>query len=528
MVTSFKMAFLINYRKELPEWETEMIRNLRDSGVATINAFIIAAEITEVKKSSGIKLFQKFENWWFRSVPDAFRKSNVSNEFGTVPVIGIAGSKKLSELDLDVIYCSCLVKNNPDVELFARYGLWYIAFGSDNSRNYGQVAFWEVMNDNRETGIALLAKLAGTPEIITVCNGTTAIVPYSVKNTLNIIGWKSSSFLNYRIKELSKTGADLFFSKYKKSAEKVWNAGSINSFNYPGNLKLSGLFLRNAYRYLWNKISKQSGKKKFTLLYSRQEFQLSGIDFSSFIPVKLPRGTFWADPFVIEKEQKTYIFFEEFFFKKNKAHISVLELGKDGLCSAPVAVLDKPYHLSYPFIFESGSILYMIPETSNNKTVELYKCTEFPLKWEFVQNLMENIICNDSTLIYHGGKWWLFGTGQNHPSTSTNDQLFLYYSDSFMSSDWTPHPQNPVVTIISNCRPAGRIFQSGDKLYRPAQNNSSAQYGYAVKINEIEILNEMEYQEREVFEIVPGKGNKYSAVHTLNFIDNLIVIDGII
>ena len=255
---------------------------------------------------------------------------------------------------------------------------------------------------------------------------------------------------------------------------------------------------------------------------------MPGIDLNSFIPVKLPRGTFWADPFVIEKEQKAFIFFEEFLYKKNKACISVMELGIDGHCSKPVAILNKPYHLSYPFIFESGGILYMIPETSSNKTVELYTCTDFPLKWEFVQNLMENIILNDSTLLYHQDKWWLFASGQNHPSTSTNDQLFLYYSDTLFSSDWTAHPQNPVVTIISNCRPAGRIFQWAGKLYRPAQNNSSKQYGYAIKINEIEILNETEYKEKEVFEIVPGKGNKFSAIHTLNFIDNLVVIDGIV
>ncbi len=92
----------------------EMIRNLRNSGVATIDAFIIAAETTEEKKSSGIKLFQKFENWWFRSVPDAFRKSAVSNEFSTVPVIDMANNKKILALNLDIIYCSCLVKDNDE------------------------------------------------------------------------------------------------------------------------------------------------------------------------------------------------------------------------------------------------------------------------------------------------------------------------------------------------------------------------------------------------------------------------------
>jgi hypothetical protein len=48
-----------------------------------------------------------------------------------------------------------------------------------------------------------------------------------------------------------------------------------------------------------------------------------------------------------------------------------------------------------------------------------------------------------------------------------------------------------------------------------------------LKINEIEVLNETEYKEKEIFEVVPGKRNKLATIHTLNFINNLIVIDGI-
>ncbi len=39
----------------------------------------------------------------------------------------------------------------------------------------------------------------------------------------------------------------------------------------------------------------------------------------------------------------------------------------------------------------------MVPETFSNKTVELWKCTEFPLKWEKHSNLLENIETVDST-----------------------------------------------------------------------------------------------------------------------------------
>jgi hypothetical protein len=170
----------------------------------------------------------------------------------------------------------------------------------------------------------------------------------------------------------------------------------------------------------------------------------------------------------------------------------------------------------------------MIPETCANKTLELYKCKQFPGNWEFVMNLMENISIMDATLHFENGKWWMFACTQNHTFASSNDQLLLFYSENLFSNHWVAHPQNPVATDISNCRPAGKIFTKDGKLFRPAQNNASRQYGYALKINRIEILNEKEYKEVEIFEILPSTKNNLQAVHTINFIDDVVVIDGII
>ncbi len=36
----------------------------------------------------------------------------------------------------------------------------------------------------------------------------------------------------------------------------------------------------------------------------------------------------------------------------NKGHISVIRMDEQGVYSEPVKVLERPYHLSYPFVFE--------------------------------------------------------------------------------------------------------------------------------------------------------------------------------
>jgi hypothetical protein len=527
MSNSIRIAFLVNNTKELPAWEIDMLKNMYNSKSLSIEAFIITNQKKRETIRLGLKLFNTFENWWFRSLPNAFRKYIVSKEFDTIKIIEEVDHKKIQALNLDVIYCSCLAEYSKKFASQAKYGLWYFTFGSGDYSGAIPSAYWEVMNDSPETGSTLMIQMPDMLDAFAVYKGTTATVPYSVKNTLNNIAWKSSTFLMYRLTELLKIGPDLFFSKYKKLVTDISFEISVDPYALPGNFKVTIFFIRNIFRYLKSKFLNLFPENRFTILFSQQSSKISGIDFTNFKHMKLPKDTFWADPFIVVSKEKTYFFFEEFSYKKNKAHISVLELKKDGSYPKPAIVLDRPYHLSYPFVFESEGSFYMIPESSSNKTVELYKCSEFPLKWEFAENLMENIALIDATLLYHTGKWWLFGTRTDHSFTSTNDQLFLYWSETLFSPEWTPHPQNPVATSISNCRPAGKLFQHDDKLYRPAQNNSSKQYGYAIKINEIEVLNETEYREKEVFEILPDKKNNLSAVHTINFVNSMIVIDGI-
>jgi hypothetical protein len=169
----------------------------------------------------------------------------------------------------------------------------------------------------------------------------------------------------------------------------------------------------------------------------------------------------------------------------------------------------------------------MIPESASKKTVALYKAKKFPYEWEFKKNIFEDKTLVDSTLLFYNGKWWLFASGSSHPFVSTNDQLFLYYSDDLYAHTWTPHPRNPVVRHIANCRPAGRVFERQGVLYRPAQDNASRQYGYGLKLNAIEVLNEKEYREREVLNIRP-EGLALKAIHHIDFSESFIVLDGVV
>ena len=105
-------------------------------------------------------------------------------------------------------------------------------------------------------------------------------------------------------------------------------------------------------------------------------------DLKGFTRLMPPKDRDWADPFVVEKSGRYYIFFEELPYAERKAHISMIELDAAGNASKPQRVLEADHHLSYPFLFEHDGQLYMLPESAKNRSVELYRCVDFPLVWK--------------------------------------------------------------------------------------------------------------------------------------------------
>jgi hypothetical protein len=172
--------------------------------------------------------------------------------------------------------------------------------------------------------------------------------------------------------------------------------------------------------------------------------------------------------------------------------------------------------------------LYMLPETSAAKKVDLYRCTSFPWEWEWTKTLIEGKALVDATLLFYNEKWWLFACRYDADELTYNDRLCIYYTNDLLSGDWMAHAQNPVVTDVSNCRPAGNFIYRDGIWYRPAQNNASRQYGYGVKINKLLVLNETEYKEEEVASLGPVQYREFVAIHTFNQHEGLTVFDGII
>jgi hypothetical protein len=143
----------------------------------------------------------------------------------------------------------------------------------------------------------------------------------------------------------------------------------------------------------------------------------------------------------------------------------------------------------------------MIPETSENRTVELYRATEFPRRWELEKVLLHDVIAADPTLVEHEGRFWLF-LAMSPTGASLNDELFLLHAETPLGP-WTSHPWNPIVSDVRRARPAGPVFRDAGALWRPGQD-CSGDYGAAFWLNRIERLDPDGYRETPVRRIDPS------------------------
>jgi hypothetical protein len=89
--------------------------------------------------------------------------------------------------------------------------------------------------------------------------------------------------------------------------------------------------------------------------------------------------------------------------------------------------------------------------------------------------------------------------------------------------EWKPHRRNPVKSDVRGARPAGGLFWSGNRLYRPGQICTPL-YGSGITVNRVTRLNLDEYHEEEDHRIVP-RDPRTLGIHTFNRAGDLTVAD---
>ena len=248
------------------------------------------------------------------------------------------------------------------------------------------------------------------------------------------------------------------------------------------------------------------------------------LNFSSYTEISPPDDCFWADPFVFSKGGHNYVFFEELPFASERGHLSCMEVFDDGSCSEAKVIIQEPHHLSYPNIFTYDSDYYMVPESGDKGSIDLYRCTDFPYQWKYQTTLINDIHAYDSTLIEHQGRWWLFATVVPELGLSGCEELHIFYASSPISTEWQPHMKNPVISDASCARPGGNFYVKESQIYRVSQD-CAGRYGAGININKVVRLDIEDYEEISDSSHYPDWDENLVALHTFNFNGNIAVAD---
>lgn len=156
-------------------------------------------------------------------------------------------------------------------------------------------------------------------------------------------------------------------------------------------------------------------------------------------------------------------------------------------------IIEEDFPVNNPYVFQVGGEYYLIPSTPTTKSVRLYKAKRFPSEWSYITDLIQGTDLRDPSILRYKKAYYMFAEA----SGGTNSALRLYYSKK-LTGPWKEHPKSPVVSDNADiARPAGRIVEYNNKLYRYAQDDSPT-FGKKVWAFEITALTPTMYTEEPV------------------------------
>jgi hypothetical protein len=365
----------------------------------------------------------------------------------------------------------------------AKQGLLELVHGSSQDAQDGSSGFWEVLAQSDKTTFAVRHFAPCGTQIKTLAHGHLPTRTTFLMNQAALVAQMQDT-LKALLGQLAD-GADTTRISKKVVVLPVHRGR-------PSAAQLLAYGSAVAKRSLMLRLRSLVGvQEKWQVHYKRQDWQQLKLDKAQVVPN--PPGGYFADPFLHATPEGLFCFVEEYRDSSQRGVISVLRLDAQG----PVylgRVLDEPFHLSFPYIFEFAGDLYMAPESHEAKQIRLYKCKSFPLQWELHSVAMDNVAAVDSLIFPAHGKWWMLSGVLPQGDVTRFPELHLFSAPDPVCGQWQPHPHNPLRIDPEFARNGG-LLRKGEKLFRVAQACGFSAYGASINICEVTHLAMDRYEE---------------------------------
>ncbi len=229
----------------------------------------------------------------------------------------------------------------------------------------------------------------------------------------------------------------------------------------------------------------------------------------------------YADPFLFLHKDELYLFFESQAVSE-PGKIEAVKTSDLVTFEYVGEILKEPFHLSFPFVFQDNSDIYLMPESAAINELALYKFEDFPDKLVKTRVLLRGAF-RDSSLIKHNDVWYCF--------TTSDAGLELFYTDDLENGHLIPHPHNPITEDLKYSQCGGSPIIIKGQMYRIAQD-ISGEYGRNISILKILELTKHTYKEEVVVDDYFDLEHSWNARggHHLSIVEfkgnNVIAVDG--
>jgi hypothetical protein len=517
----------------LKKWQLQAIQNIQNQGnsfeLIIIRNQNFTQETTDktysknLRKNLLYRIFQKFffkvpllENVntqkYFESVEkqevDVFEESTFACRFKDED-IEIIRSK-----NLDFILRFGFNIIHGDVLEAAKYGIWSFHHDDDEVIRGGPPGFWEIYENHEVNGIVLQQLTDELDKGNIIRKSIVEVIRHSYSTHVNELLKQGLFLLDFAVENLQK---------YQKLNVLPPSLAKGKIYKFPKNSVV--------FKFIW-KIFKNKIRFHFDELFRHENWNIgiSNQSLEDFFDSKKIKPQSWkeekhssnfsADPFVIDFPPfKTSILYENFDYKTYKGVINKVEISKDFSFGKDEVFIDKPFHLSFPFVWNSNNKLLVFPESQQNQMLEKLSFDE-NFKLSSSSEFFKGDIV-DPVIFKYQNKFWLFcGFKKFNP----NVHLFAFHSDS-LNGKFVPHAQNPIKSDVSASRMAGGFIHFQNNIYRPAQVND-LYYGRKIAMMKLNNLTETTYDEQFEFYINPSENSQYNnGIHTISVGEKMIVFD---
>jgi hypothetical protein len=424
-------------------------------------------------------------------------------------------------LNLDVILRFGFNIIRGDILGTARHGVWSFHHGDSERYRGGPPLLWELIEGNPLSG-AVLQRLDESLDAGTVLSrGLLATwgKPDVKRNRYNVY-WSTQHFVIQQLHELHRFGAEHHQQRARVCGE---YQGKRAIYRVPSNTEMARWLVPKAAQAAARRLRKRKDTSHWQIglrhsqqpLYRRPE----SVTAAEITWLDSPRGKFWADPFLIERDGATWMYFENYDYGEKRAVIDCARL-EDGRPTDVRTVLNRPEHLSFPHVFEHGGEVWMVPESEQAGAVNLFRAARFPDQWVFERTLLD-IRAVDPVLLQHRDRWYMFVS----PVIVDGQVPFtLLFTAPQLLGPWSLHPAGCISDDVRYARGAGAIIRDGEKLIRVSQE-CAVGYGHSICFSEID-LGESSYAEKPYGQLLPEAFGNFDGVHTYNRLGDWEVIDG--